>query len=98
MTSPTLPHDPLWPRAGDWPPPSGGRADLALLGVPAHRTSLSPTGAHTTPAAVRGALRRFSPAVAGFDLSALAVVDHGDVTDPDGPDGEARTRAAATTP
>lgn len=95
MTSPPLPHDPLWPRAGGWPPPSGGRADLALLGVPAHRTSLSPTGAHATPAAVRAALRRFSPALVGVDgdLGSLTVVDHGDVPDPDGPEGEERTRA-----
>ncbi|WP_425953414.1 arginase family protein [Xylanimonas sp. McL0601] len=99
MTPTALPHDPLWPRAGGWPSPSGdaGPADLALLGVPAHRTSLSPTGAHATPAAVRQALQRFSPALAGpdgtpLDLAALTVVDHGDVTEPDGPEGEARTR------
>jgi arginase family enzyme len=96
----TLPHDPLWPRAGGWPTPSDspsdGPADVALLGVPAYRTSLSPTGAHATPAAVRDALRRFSPALAGpdgLDLAALAVVDHGDVADPDGAEGESRTRA-----
>lgn len=58
-----LPHDPSLPRAGDWPGPAGDAVDLALLGVPAWRTSLSPTGAHATPAAVRAALRRFSPAL-----------------------------------
>lgn len=102
MNAAPLSHDPLWPRAGAWPPPSdvAGEARLALLAVPAWRTSLSPTGAHATPAAVREALRRFSPAlVAGpggapLDLGDLAVVDGGDVTEPDGPDGEARTRAA----
>lgn len=102
MNSAPLSHDPLWPRSGAWPPPSdvAGPARLALLGVPAWRTSLSPTGAHATPGAVREALRRFSPAlVAGpdgapVDLGDLAVVDGGDVTEPDGPDGEARTRAA----
>lgn len=63
----TLSHDPLWPRAGDWPAfdalAGGERADLALLGVPAWRTSLSPTNAHATPAAIRDALRRYSPAL-----------------------------------
>ncbi|WP_344247612.1 arginase family protein, partial [Isoptericola hypogeus] len=100
MTSAPLPHDPLWPRAGGWPAPDDGPgADLALLGVPTWRTSLSPTGAHATPAAVRDALRRYSPALVSgpsgpVDLGALALVDHGDVPEPDGDEGEARTRAA----
>ncbi|HWV78237.1 MAG TPA: arginase family protein [Isoptericola sp.] len=104
MTSAPLPRDPLWPRAGAWPGPAdataGTRADLALLGVPTWRTSLSTTGAHATPAAVRDALRRYSPALirgadgAPVDLGELAVVDHGDVHEPDGPEGEARARAA----
>ncbi|MFJ4161339.1 arginase family protein [Microbacterium testaceum] len=91
--------DPLWPRAGDWPAPDDKTApDAVLLGVPAWRTSLSPTGAGETPAAVREALRRFSPTVLGpppLDLSAaLNIADAGDVDDPDGRDGEARVRAA----
>src|SRR5690554_4509887 len=59
--------DALWPRAGGWEPwdrlPAEADVDLALLGVPAWRTSLSPTGAHATPGAVRDALRRYSPAL-----------------------------------
>ena len=71
-----LPHDPLWPRAGDWPAPIAGEAaDAALIGVRTSSTSLSPTNAHETPAAVRDALRRFS-----FE-SGLRIVDAGD--DPD---------------
>jgi arginase family enzyme len=66
-----LSHDPLWPRAGDWPAASG-HADIALLGVPTSATSLSPTQAHLTPAAVREALRRYS-----FE-TALRIVDAGD--------------------
>ncbi|MGR0218294.1 arginase family protein [Agromyces sp. ZXT2-6] len=110
MTETALSHDPLWPRAGDWPALDAMRADaraaLAVLGVPAFRTSLSPTNAHTTPAAIRGALRRYSPALAPdrsrdlgadrpsgvVDLVDLAVVDAGDVHEPDGDDGEERTR------
>ncbi|MFE5336718.1 arginase family protein [Isoptericola sp. NPDC056573] len=100
MTSVPLPHDPLWPRAGRWPAPTGSRTDLALVGVPTWRTSLSTTGAHATPAAVRDALRRYSPALitgpdgVPVDLGELDVVDHGDVDEPDGPEGEARARAA----
>ncbi|WP_413353824.1 agmatinase family protein [Microbacterium sp. 1P06AB] len=87
--------DPLWPRAGDWPAPEG-RVDAVLLGLPAFRTSLSPTGAHATPTAVREALRRFSPTLLGpppVDLNdALRIADAGDVDDPDGPEGEDRVR------
>ncbi|MFF2271866.1 arginase family protein [Agromyces sp. NPDC058136] len=109
MADVALSHDPLWPRAGGWPAPETlgpeASAALALLGVPAWRTSLSPTNAHTTPAAIRAALRRYSPALmperAGddrpgrdaVDLGALSVVDAGDIVEPDGPEGEARTRA-----
>ncbi|GAA1941067.1 formimidoylglutamase [Microbacterium aoyamense] len=92
-----LSFDPLWPRAGDWPAFDGSHVDAAILGVPAHKTSLSPTGADATPAAIREALRRYSPTLIGpppVDLSrALSVVDAGDVSDPDGPDGEAAVRA-----
>lgn len=101
--------DPNWPRASAWlaeataahqartaqrhdehhvPPPA-----LVVLGVPAHRTSISPTGAYATPGAVRTALQRYSTwaASAGLDLAGLDVVDLGDIDDPDGHDGERRT-------
>jgi formiminoglutamase len=93
-----LAHDPLWPRAGGWPALSSleGRADAVILGVPAWKTSLSPTGAHATPGAVREALQRYSATLMGsppVDLdAALAIADAGDVADPDGPEGEARVR------
>jgi formiminoglutamase len=94
-----LSHDDFWPRAGDWPSleSSEGEVDLTLLGVPAWRTSLSPTGAHATPTAVRDALRRYSPALmAGtVDLGALRIADAGDVAEPDGRDGEAAVRERA---
>ena len=94
----TLSHDPLWPRAGAWPPIDDGGWDAAILGIPAFRTSLSPTGAHATPAAVREALRRYSPTLLGpppVDLNeALRIADAGDVEEPDGPAGEASVRAA----
>ena len=74
-----LAHDPRWPRAGDWPPP-GGRADVALVGIPTHLRSLSPTSAYLTPAAVRDALRRYSL------TTALSIVDAGDAAEPDAVD------------
>ena len=50
--------------------------DLALLGIPAFRTSLSPTGAGATPAAVREALLRYSTHAHGLDLDALVEAGH----------------------
>src|SRR5688572_25512357 len=114
---PTLSHDPLWPRAGGWPALTelepGTSVDLALLGVPAWRTSLSPTKAYATPAAIRAALERYSPALmpdrrpavdrgigaeasGPVDLAALRFADLGDIDEPDGADGEARTMAAVS--
>ena len=107
----TLSHDPLWPRAGAWPALAdlepGASVDLALLGVPAWRTSLSPTNAHATPTAIRAALQRYSPALMPDrtrpealgprdfgDLGGLRFADAGDIDEPDGPAGEARTIAA----
>ena len=88
--------DPRWPRAAHWLAAGSPRPTLAVLGVPAHRTSISPTGAEATPAAVRAALARYSTYAAshGVDLADLAVRDAGDVDDPDGPEGEARVQAA----
>src|SRR5690349_14901659 len=85
MAQASLPHDPLWPRAGDWPAPGAGeRADVALVGIPTHARSLSPTQAHLTPAAVRDALRRYS-----LHTQELRVVDAGDAPDPDAVDATA---------
>lgn len=99
-----LSHDDLWPRAGSWPAHSSGpggagaagqQTDAVLLGVPTWRTSLSPTGAHTTPAAIREALPRYSPTLMGppaVDLNeALRITDAGDVHEPDGEEGTERT-------
>lgn len=93
-----LSHDPLWPRAGDWPAfraatETEPRTDAVLVGVPTWRTSLSPTGAHATPAAVRDALRRYGTALMGspaVDLAeVLRIADAGNVGEPDGDEGEA---------
>lgn len=81
-----LAHDPLWPRAGDWPAwAPGSRADAVIVGVPTWRTALSPGQAHTTPAAIRDALRYYSAdALTRPDGSRLVALDAGDVPEPDG--------------
>ena len=92
-------EDALWPRAASWLTPGnfGEICDLALLGVPAFATSISATGAHATPAAIRAALARYSTWswTHGADLQALSFLDFGDVVNPDSAEGEARTMAAA---
>jgi formiminoglutamase len=92
--------DARWPTAADWIAAAarGREVDLAILGVPTFATSISPTGAHATPAAVRRHLGRLSTwsVSRGLDLADLAASDLGDVADPDeGSAGEQRTRASA---
>lgn len=88
--------DPRWPRAGHWLAAGSAAPNLAVLGVPAFRTSISPTGAHATPGAVRAALLRYSTysATHGVDIGDLRVVDAGDVSEPDDEAGEARVGVA----
>ncbi|MGN7797502.1 arginase family protein [Leifsonia sp. 22587] len=90
MSEQPLSVDPLWPRAGGWAPLGPDGADLTLLGIPTHETSLSPTGAQATPGAVRDALRRYSAFVPGLDVEALRFADAGDVESPDAPGGRER--------
>lgn len=95
----SLHHDPRWPRAGHWftAGTTDKVCDLNILGVPAHKTSISPTNAHATPAAVRQALLKYSTwsASAGIDLAdVLVAVDAGDVDDPDYEGGEVRAAIA----
>lgn len=100
MAEPRVSDDPMWPRAADWFIPAeaadGVEPDIGLLGVPAYRTSITPTGAAATPAAVRSALRRYSTYAAsrGVDVSQLKAVDFGNAEEPDGPEGEARVGVA----
>ena len=76
-------NDPQWPRASDWLASGGSSTGrrLGLVGVPLSRTSISPSGASATPAAVREALRRFATFHAGLDvdLESLSVEDCGDL-------------------
>jgi arginase family enzyme len=75
----------------------GHSYDLGLIGIPAHLTSISPTDAHTTPAAIRAALARYSTYnwSTETDISVLSFADFGDVVEPDSVEGEQRTSALA---
>ena len=55
-----LSKDEKWPRASTLFDSSLKDADFALMGIPAHKTSLSYTSAHLTLAVVRQALTRYS--------------------------------------
>jgi formiminoglutamase len=90
-------EDPLWPRAQQWLISSAvasadSSIDLAVIGVPAHLTSISPTSADLTPAAIRAALSRYSTysCTHDVDLAQVRAVDFGDVQEPDYELGEAR--------
>ena len=92
-----LPDDPLWPRAASiFSQQSEQGSDLSLVGVPANQTSISPTSAHLTPAAIRQALLRYSLAHSDptVDLSRLSLSDSGDVSSPDIDEQETITELA----
>jgi formiminoglutamase len=85
-------------NAREWLDTTATRWDIALLGAPISRASISPSAAHTTPAAFREALQRFSTYDGdhGIELSTLTVRDLGDVDgDDDGvPAAHARIEQA----
>jgi len=96
MCAQKLSHDENWPRANTLFTAGLNASDFALIGIPAHKSSLSPTSANLTPRAIREALARYSTFAGSTktDLTKLAMVDLGDVTDPDFADGEAKVAAA----
>jgi len=96
MCAQKLSHDENWPRANTLFTAGLNASDFALIGIPAHKSSLSPTSANLTPTAIREALARYSTFAGSTktDLTKLAMADLGDVTDPDFTDGEARVAAA----
>jgi formiminoglutamase len=90
--------DALWPSAASWLAPAGaGHYDLGLFGVLASETSISATGANTTPAEIRVALARYSTYSwsQNKDLGDLSFADFGDSETPDSPDGEEQTMRLA---
>lgn len=91
-----LSKDPKWARANTLFAKDNAKADFALIGIPAHKTSLSATSAHLTPAAVRDALARYSTfaSSSNTDLRNLTCTDLGDIANPDGSTGEAKVASA----
>ena len=94
MSVAKLPNDPNWPRANSLLKSS--KTELAIIGVPASATALSPTTAHLTPAAIREALAKYSTYAGSIDteLSSSGITDLGDVLSPDHAEGEARVAQA----
>ena len=84
--------DALWPRAGAWLASNSPTPQLQVVGVPAHKTSISPTNAHLTPDAIREALNRYSTYSHSLDVDVaeIHVQDLGNIADPDFEDGENR--------
>ena len=87
-------HDPNWLRSGAWLEAGSDQAhtDLTIVGVPAHKTSVTPTNADKTPAALRDAMYWYSTWSwqHHLDVSTLSIRDAGDIKDPDFDDGEQR--------
>ncbi len=77
--------------------PINVRRNVGLLGVSTFKTSISPRSSTSTPAAIRRALNHYSTWSwsSRVDLAEyVAVVDHGDVDDPDGEGGHERVAEA----
>jgi len=96
MSSAQLPNDPQWVRANTLFSTDNESADIALVGIPAHESSISPTQAHLTPQAVRTALARYSTFSTSnsIDLQGNSFVDLGDIASPDGVEGLKRVNNA----
>ena len=94
MSVANLSSDPNWPRANTLL--KSTKAELAIIGVPASATALSPTSAHLTPAAIRDALAKYSTYAGSTDteLQTSGITDLGDISSPDHADGEARVTTA----
>lgn len=92
-------EDHKWPRAAHWLKPFANETgvDLAVYGVCASQTSISKTGAHETPNAIRQALLRYSTYSwsQNIDLGELVARDFGNSEHPDSPEGEEITKRLA---
>lgn len=82
-------RDPNWPSASSLltSSPMSGRVNVALVGLATYATSVTPRSATSSAQAVRQALERFSTWSYSdhVDLAdVVALVDHGDIPDPDG--------------
>lgn len=76
--------DAKWPRASEWLK-DGKQGELGIIGIPAYKTSISPTQAHYTPTSIRLALAKYSSYSVQWrrGLENQSFVNFGDVKDPD---------------
>ena len=90
MTAIKLAKDGLWQRANTLFKPNLKQADIALLGFPVHKSSITPNSCHLAPKAIRSALARYSTYSASndVDLRDLKITDLGDVTGADSNNGK----------
>jgi formiminoglutamase len=85
MPQTKLAKDGLWTRANTLFKPNLNQADLALIGVPVHKSSLTPNSCHLAPKAIRAALSYYSTYSGSHnvDLRELQITDLGDITGAD---------------
>jgi formiminoglutamase len=90
MTAIKLAKDGLWQRANTLFKPNLKQADIALIGFPVHKSSITPNSCHLAPKAIRSALARYSTYSASndVDLRELKITDLGDVTGADSSNGK----------
>lgn len=85
MSQIKLAKDGLWSRANTLVKPNLKQADLALIGVPVHKSSLTPNSCQLAPKAIRTALSYYSTYSGShdIDLRELQITDLGDITGAD---------------
>ena len=90
MAAIKLAKDGLWQRANTLFKPNLKQADIALLGFPVHKSSITPNSCHLAPKAIRSALARYSTYSVSndVDLRELIITDLGDVTGADSSNGK----------
>jgi len=90
MAAIKLAKDGLWQRANTLFKPNLKQADIALLGFPVHKSSITPNSCHLAPKAIRSALARYSTYSASndVDLRELKITDLGDVSGADSNNGK----------
>ena len=90
MAAIKLAKDGLWQRANTLFKPNLKQADIALLGFPVHKSSITPNSCHLAPKAIRSALARYSTYSASndVDLRELKITDLGDVAGADSNNGK----------
>ena len=78
----TMAEDAKWPRAHSLI--SNKESAVGLIDIPAHKTSISETSAHLTPAAIREAFKRYSTfSYTTYEEITTTLQDLGEIEDPD---------------